>query len=111
MELHDRPRQRTGLHLVPEDGGGVLTTGDGERVVAMNETATALWEICDGRTSVAEMVDAVMTLFALDMESARGDVLRTLDRLHRLGVLAPREPPVEPIADDDNERPSPAKDQ
>ena len=47
----------------------------------LNDTAFALWELCDGRTTVAEMVDAVTVLFAAPGEQLEKDVTAALDHL------------------------------
>ncbi|MHB1801823.1 MAG: PqqD family protein [Actinomycetes bacterium] len=89
------PRHADGCHLDAEAEPALLTrtTGDpapGEparTTLVLNDTALALWELCDGQTSVQEMVDAVCALFAGPPERLRADVLDALDRLTDSGML------------------------
>jgi hypothetical protein len=83
-----RPRRirDTNLERVPE--GAVLTTAEDGSVVVMNPTAAAIWELCDGDTHIEEMVTAVCALFAISVDRAREDVLRTLGELRDVGAIA-----------------------
>ncbi len=82
-----RPR-RTGSGDVHRfDKGAVVTGSRATRAVALNPTALALWELCDGDTTVAEMVDAVCELFAIGSEQARGDVESALAQMQAAGVI------------------------
>ena len=49
----------------------VLTDERAARAYALNDTALALWELCDGGTTVAEMVGAASMLFAEDPDDLR----------------------------------------
>lgn len=73
------------LERLPE--GAVVAPGASDRPVALNPTALALWELCDGRTDVAEMVDAVCVLFEVEPEQARADVEAALADMVAVGVV------------------------
>lgn len=70
-----RPR-RIGALL----GDGVVVTEDGEQVL-LNETAEAVWELCDGRTSPAEMLHAMRQLFNVSEDQLSRDLHEALTRL------------------------------
>lgn len=70
--------------LLPE---GAVVRGPTAKV-ALNPTALALWELCDGMTDVDEMVSAVCRLFAVDREGARNDVECALADMQSAGVIA-----------------------
>ena len=55
--------------------------------VALNPTAVALWELCDGATEVAEMVEAICILFAVDPAQAQADVESALSDMAAAGVI------------------------
>jgi hypothetical protein len=55
--------------------------------VALNPTALALWELCDGTTSIEEMVAAVAKLFALPPNRARHDVQTALRKMQAAGAI------------------------
>jgi coenzyme PQQ synthesis protein D (PqqD) len=80
------PRQRPGVRCEPGDGTTVLVCLDGDRHV-LNPTARALWEVCDGHTTVEEMVWAVRQLFDVDPTQAETDVNAVLDQLENLELI------------------------
>lgn len=53
----------------------------------LNDSARAIWELCDGQTSPREMADAIAELTGLNLEEAERDVETTLGRLHVLGLV------------------------
>lgn len=76
-----RPTRRAGVRVVRSGDRFVLRLDDG-RSVALNESALALWELCDGETDAEEMIDAVTEVSAgVDRQRASRDVHTTLERL------------------------------
>lgn len=85
------PLRRPELRL--EATGGVhrvLDPRDG-RTYALNPTALALWQLCDGTTQPDEMVEAICELFAVERRQAAADVERTLGRFTEAGLIEWRE--------------------
>jgi hypothetical protein len=60
---------------------------DTETLTLMNPSAFAIWELCDGATTPAEMADAVAELASVAGEQARADVEKALDELGELGLV------------------------
>jgi hypothetical protein len=58
----------------------------------LNETARAIWELCDGDTTPSEMVMAICEVSGLPDEVVAEDVHRTLSEFDRLGILDWEEP-------------------
>jgi hypothetical protein len=85
--LHSKPRRTVEAPAERWSGGAVLRPPVQGPPVALNPTALALWELCDGQTAVAEMVEAVSTLFALDPGRARTDVENALEDMLAAGVI------------------------
>jgi pyrroloquinoline quinone biosynthesis protein D len=84
------PRQAAGLRLRRDDdpgGDASLVDSSGTVRCALNATALALWQLCDGTTAPAEMVDAICLLCGVPAEMASEDVARTLDALAEAGVV------------------------
>ena len=54
----------------------------------VNESARAIWELCDGETTPEEMASAISELTSVGLEQARSDVEATLDRLLTLGLIS-----------------------
>jgi hypothetical protein len=53
----------------------------------LNETALALWELCDGLTTSDEMVSAICVLFAAGQPDIAADVQRTLSEFETRHLL------------------------
>jgi Coenzyme PQQ synthesis protein D (PqqD) len=83
------PRRSAGARLDRDVDPPQLVSPDAVRH-AVNETGQALWELCDGRTTVAEMVDALAMLYAEDEKLIREDVEHHLCALESLGLLERR---------------------
>jgi hypothetical protein len=81
------PAQRAGIHVRRDDAGPMLFDEGGRQVCLLNETALALWELCDGETAPEEMVDAVRIACGLPREVAETDIARTLRELTDAGLL------------------------
>jgi hypothetical protein len=81
------PMRASGAEL-KRDAGRVLVRDAGRTVVlALNDTAAALWELCDGSTSIDEMVTAICDVSSIPPSRARSDVERTLARFEQAGLI------------------------
>lgn len=96
-EVDRVPRPRRGVVLdVDERGRASLASPGGRQMVALDPTATALWELCDGETTLREMVAAVAALFDAEptvIEREVGAALAALEDAGLLEWLPVREPP------------------
>lgn len=82
-----RPRRTDDSSLHRLDEGAVLWRDQPLEAVTLNPTALALWELCDGQTSVDEMVTAVCAVFAIEPARARADVEVALAEMRAAGML------------------------
>lgn len=84
-----RPRQPDAIVVQSQDADGSMTvrTPLGE-LVELNSTAAALWALCDGQTSVREIVGAATTFFAGPADTIEQDIVATLEQLEHQGMLA-----------------------
>ena len=53
----------------------------------LNPSALAIWELCDGDTTVTEIIEAVFEVTDATSERATTDVVATLGDLRRAGLL------------------------
>jgi hypothetical protein len=83
-----RPCHLPGTRAEQREGRVVVCDADQKVVLALNESAAALWELCDGRTTIEEMVMAICAISPIAADQAREDVERALTELQRAGVLA-----------------------
>jgi PqqD family protein of HPr-rel-A system len=73
-----RPVQRTDVWLRnTKDEIAVYNPGTGD-VYLLNETALAIWDLCDGQTKPEEMMTAICDLTSLPPEVVAEDVDRIL---------------------------------
>jgi hypothetical protein len=80
------PRRAAGVRVEHRHNDNVLTTSDGSAHV-LNDTALALWELCDGGTAPHEMVHALHQFYDADREEIDAAVRRILDDLAELGLV------------------------
>jgi len=53
----------------------------------MNDSAAAIWELCDGITTVPEMVTAVCTVSGVDADTVTRDIRDVMRKLARVGAI------------------------
>lgn len=53
----------------------------------LGEVATLVWSLCDGRHTVPDIVEDVVSQFAVSRETARADVAEFVTELHAAGLL------------------------
>ena len=81
----------------PERVGEVWTRREGDqtaifeplsqRLIRLNPSALALWELCDGKTELSEVVEAVVELTGRSRADVASEVAATLDQLLKLGLV------------------------
>jgi PqqD family protein of HPr-rel-A system len=63
-----------------------------DEVHLLNATAVAIWTLCDGSTTPAEMIQAVCDLSGLPEDVAQEDVGRILGQFEEAGIVGWKEP-------------------
>ena len=67
--------------------GMVLMSMDSGKFVELNETAREVWNLADGATSVAAMVDRLGELFDVSADQCRAEVTALLATLRDQGLV------------------------
>jgi Coenzyme PQQ synthesis protein D (PqqD) len=67
-----------------------------EIVVSLNPSGRAIWELCRGERTVAEIAEALADRLSVPAEALLPDVLDAVRRLQSLGVLRLAGPSVAP---------------
>lgn len=57
------------------------------RLVQLNATALAIWDLCDGETQDDEIVEALVELTGADRADLERDVRFLLEQLRELGLI------------------------
>ena len=83
-----RPYQMPGTQFERQRDRALISDEGRTTVLAVNESAAAVWELCDGKTTIDEMVMAICDVSSIRPAQAREDVETTLAQLERAGLLA-----------------------
>lgn len=81
----DRPQRQDGV--VARPGEGLLFDTNTGRLHALNPPAMAIWEACDGETTVDEIVDAVSELSGAAADEIARQIVTTVAMLRERGLL------------------------
>ena len=82
-----KPARRPDVWLRQAGNENALVDPQNGSLHLLNETALAIWELCDGTTSTAEMVEAIVTLFNMHVDVVEEDVKRILGEFEHAGLV------------------------
>ena len=85
----DQPQRAAGLDIVESARGFMVRQSEPPRVHQLNNTASAILELCDGQTTVAEIAEGIADVFSLEALPL-AEVASCVAELRRAGVLADR---------------------
>ena len=85
-DLRQLPKRRDDVQLRDRGEESVLVTPSGS-TYALNPTARAIWELCDGTTTIDELADAISQVFAVDRATAAADVAATIEQLRSADLV------------------------
>jgi len=60
---------------------------DMNSVYTLNETGAFLWEQIDGKKSVKDLIQALISEYETDIETATGDVLSFIEEMNRYLII------------------------
>lgn len=84
---HLKPRQLNRVKIYDIWDEMVLYAPEREMAYALNSSARAIWELCDGRHTLVEMSQELGQRFGCSAEDLFADVQTTITQLHELGLL------------------------
>ena len=82
-----RPQRRDGVWLRQAGSENAVVDPKNDSVHLLNETALAIWHLCDGETQPEEMVAAICEISAMHPDVVTEDVTRILSEFDRAGIL------------------------
>jgi Coenzyme PQQ synthesis protein D (PqqD) len=82
-----RPLQRAGASTVALDDNVAVYDDVGQLLVLLNPSAAAVWEHCDGATTVDDMVEELAAAYPDDAADIGQDVRLTVRKLVELGLV------------------------
>lgn len=84
---HGRPARKPEVWVRQASGENAVYAPGSSQVQLMNETALAIWQLCDGVTSLREMVDAICEISNMHPDVVQEDVTRILADFDRAGLI------------------------
>ena len=82
-----RPLRKEKLFLRQARGENAVYDPDSGKVHLLNETAWAIWDLCDGETDPEEMIDAIVEISRMHRDLVSEDVRRILGEFDEKGLL------------------------
>lgn len=73
------------LELVDEDI--LLYDPTGEKILHFNQTATLIWQLCDGTRTVEDMIDLLQKAYPDAVDVINDDVQSTLQEFEEYGCI------------------------
>jgi hypothetical protein len=86
--MRDAPQRATGIELAELSGGLLVRQAEPRRVHQLNNTASMVLELCDGRHTVAQIAEVLAAAFTLDGPPL-AEVAACVSELRHAGILRP----------------------
>ncbi|HEU4915163.1 MAG TPA: PqqD family protein [Acidimicrobiia bacterium] len=67
--------------------GTAVYEAESDGLHVLNASAFAIWELCDGQTTLQEMAAAIAELTGLEIDVAATEVAATIEVLSQLGLV------------------------
>jgi hypothetical protein len=84
---HRRPARRPGVWLRRAGQEVALFDQHRKAVHLVNDSAAAIWDLCDGSTEPDEMIEAICTISGMPREIVVDDVERILGEFEEAGLI------------------------
>lgn len=86
--LNGRPIRKKGIAANSKVSFTVLSDSSGCELLRLNPMAARIWELCDGRNRVEDMVAAIVERYEVLPRTCATDVVTALTALRRNGLIA-----------------------
>lgn len=83
-----KPLRRSGLFLRQSGKENAVYNRRTGNVHLLNETAWAIWDLCDGATSLDEMIEAICEISSLHRDVVTEDVERIVSEFVEAGLVS-----------------------
>lgn len=81
IDLDAIPNQHHDFQVELIDEETLLYQHQLKRVVYLNESAALVWHLCDGRRSVADIIELLVNSYPDTEDAVRADVIEAIDNL------------------------------
>jgi PqqD family protein of HPr-rel-A system len=86
-----KPKVREGLTIVELDGEAVVYDEETTELHHLNRTATIVFDLCDGTTTMAEMAADLSAVFGVPVHEVEPQVRALIRRFRKVDLLETRE--------------------
>lgn len=87
VDLGICPKRRTNVSSRTIEGETVVLDRSNEQIHQLNQTASYIWERCDGASTLQAIAQQLAETFAVDGETATRDVSGVVAQFHTLHLL------------------------
>lgn len=87
LDSHIRPSQSDNLKIYNLWDELVIYVPDQEKAISLNPTARAIWDLCDGQQTLAEIVQTLGNQFSASEVDLLADIQATVGQFHKLGLV------------------------
>ena len=88
MKSTSKPLRRAGEVWRRQEGAQIaIFDPSSQKLIRMNQSALAIWELCDGATDRDEIVAALVELTGRPEPEVLSEVNQTLDHLKAVGLI------------------------
>jgi len=81
------PRRRTDVTRQTINGEAVILDRESQQIHQLNESGSFIWDQCDGKTPVSEIIRCVTEQFDVEHDVAAADVNRVVEEFRNVGLL------------------------
>jgi hypothetical protein len=87
MNLDSKPRRKTDYRLEQLDGEMVLYHPSETKILYFNQTASLIWQLCDGERTQAEIIHLLSESYPESASEIAADVQSTLQEFEEHGCI------------------------
>ncbi len=87
MNLKLIPNPHPQVAATIADGQAVIVLADSGNVTILNETATRVWQLCDGTHTIEQIVQTIADEYSVEQSTAQQDVDNLLEQMLKLQAL------------------------
>lgn len=80
-------KQSSKFYAVEVDGARLLYRPSGQKALHLDQTASVVWQLCDGTRTADAVIEEVASLYPEDRETVARDVMDTIEMLQGHGVI------------------------
>ena len=84
-------KRRSDVRVCVVEGEKVVLDRQGGMIHQLNQTASFIWDWCDGKSTVADITNQLAEAFDVDPKTSLKDVAAIVGQFQKLNLLEPRQ--------------------